>query len=153
MKDLIKEVALEGAEKFGVVADDSEIVDLVTWCVAELSKRAEASCVAFQHEDTGRTTSVAHNEADDFERLNQRWFKVGPLFTFPPIHDIAENQRILQEQEEAIENRTAEAICKQLSEWSMYETASVSSLENGGNTNDLHNRISPPAKRRTHCTD
>lgn len=106
MKGLIKEVALDIANKldperaklggdfqfgFNTVQLFGELV------VAELTARAEASCVAFQHEDTGRTTSVAHDEADDFERLNQRWFKVGPLFTFPPIHDI-----------EAIENRTAE---------------------------------------------
>lgn len=91
MKDLIKEVALEGAEKFGVVADDSEIVDLVTWCVAELSKRAEA--VGFCHID-------AEEGADCFQAWADTYVNI-PVFTFQPIHDI-----------EAIENRTAEACAK-----------------------------------------
>ena len=110
MKDLIKEVALEVAQDFismrgtpQAFIADGWIPVLMEKFLAELSKRAEASSVAFQHEDTGRTTSVAHYEADDFERLNRRWFKVGPLFTFPPIHDI-----------EAIENRVAEACIKAL---------------------------------------
>ena len=37
----------------------------------------------FQHSDTGRTQSIPPNEVDDFERLNPRWIKVGPLYTRP----------------------------------------------------------------------
>lgn len=94
MKDLIKEVALEVAEKFGVVADDSEIVDLVTWCVAELSKRAEA--VAYDVRDSnGDGQTVLAKYVKDPNRLIA--VTVTKLFTFPPTYDI-----------EAIDNRVAE---------------------------------------------
>lgn len=83
MKDLIKEVALEGAEKFGVVADDSEIVDLVTWCLAKLSKRAKA--VAWREVVGEYNGFIKYN----FWQLHTiRPSSAEPLFTFPPIHDI-----------------------------------------------------------------
>jgi hypothetical protein len=37
----------------------------------------------FQHEDTGRTTSVALGEAEGFAELNPRWQKVCPLYATP----------------------------------------------------------------------
>jgi hypothetical protein len=37
----------------------------------------------FQHEDTGRTTSVALGEAEDFAKLNPRWKKANLLYTTP----------------------------------------------------------------------
>lgn len=100
MKDLIKEVALEVADKQQVetipmqlsptpsdlitayLLSEDDLVEFATAFLAELSKRAEAVAVA--------DGSFNHN------------CELGsPLFTFPPIHDI-----------EAIENRVAEACAK-----------------------------------------
>lgn len=101
MKDLIKEVALDIANKldperarlggdfqfgFNTVQLFAELV------VAELSKRAEA-VGRFWHNGNGKW--VQDTKARRIKGITQ------PLFTFPPIHDI-----------EAIENRVAEACAK-----------------------------------------
>ena len=52
----------------------------------------------FQHSDTGRTQSIPPNEVDDFERLNPRWIKVGPLYTRPAA--MGEALGLLKEAEE-----------------------------------------------------
>lgn len=100
MKDMIKEVALDIANKldperarlggdfqfgFNTVQLFAELV------VAELSKRAEA--VGFCHID-------AEEGADCFQAWADTYVNI-PVFTFQPIHDIEE-----------IENRTAEACAK-----------------------------------------
>lgn len=112
MKDLIKEVALETANKQQVetipmqlsptpsdlitayLISENDLVEFATAFLAELSKRAEDVYVVTYID------GICTLESDDGKELPVEFTE---LFTFPPIHDI-----------EAIENRVAEAICEML---------------------------------------
>jgi hypothetical protein len=55
-----------------------------------LLKRVEAEsevvCTRFQHEDTGRNTSLDDSkDAEQFTRLNPRWFECGKLIALPLV--------------------------------------------------------------------
>jgi len=109
MKDMIKEVALEVAEKRGGIIwcegslneegiVEGKLLQFTTEFLAELSKRAEAvACYGYRYTESRpiyyNPPSVIINGCEPIEAII--------LFTFPPIHDI-----------EAIENRTAEACAK-----------------------------------------
>lgn len=93
MKDLIKEVALEVAEKqFPKLPD--EVLDFAEAFLAELSKRAEAVACVIRYVDGSRSISWSDKAIGKFPNNTQ-------LFAFQPIHDI-----------EAIENRVAEECAK-----------------------------------------
>ena len=101
MKELIKTVALEVAEKFfDPEMDAYHAARYVEACIAELSERAEATAYDIR-DSNGDGQTVLSKYVEHPNRLIA--VTVTKLFTFPPIHDI-----------EAIENRVAEACAKKL---------------------------------------
>ena len=102
MKELIKTVALEVAEKFfDPEMDAYHAARYVEACIAELSERAEATAYDIR-DSNGDGQTVLAKYIDDPNRLIA--VTVTKLFAFPPIHDDLE----------AIENRVAEACIKAL---------------------------------------
>jgi hypothetical protein len=81
MKDLIKEVALEVAEKFfDQEMDADHAARYVEACIAELSKRVEPDYYECGDGDIVNATEAAYME-------HKTGVPAVPLFTFPPIHD------------------------------------------------------------------
>ena len=122
MKDLIKEVALEVAEKQQIETipmqlsptpsdlitaylwSEDDLVEFATAFLTELSKRAEAVATVKSKEfSSGGYADNYFENVVDFHVDVQSLKDKDKLFTFQPIHDI-----------EAIENRVAEAICEML---------------------------------------
>lgn len=83
MKDLIKEVALEVAQRQGLLAyqvQHSMLINFATAFLAELSKRAEAVAWYDGNKFYANEKSAICGCAD--------MGKLVKVFTFPPIHDI-----------------------------------------------------------------
>ena len=75
---------------------ESIAVKFANALLAKIGEGLEPVSVAFQHEDTGRNTSIEPTLANAFEKMNPRWFKAGELYATPHEAIIAAEQRVAE---------------------------------------------------------
>lgn len=78
--------------------------------LAKIGEGLEPVSVAFQHEDTGRNTSIEPTLANDFEKMNPRWFKAGELYATPHEAIIAAEQRVAEACAKACEKEAVQIV-------------------------------------------
>lgn len=95
-RERFEEFSLEIAEELpccmnlpfdaGVVWSKQEITNFAHALLNRVEAECEVVCTRFQHEDTGRNTSLDNKQdAEQFCINNPRWFECGKLIALPLV--------------------------------------------------------------------
>lgn len=78
----------------GVVS--AQAIEFLQRCLAKIGEGVEPFAVLFQHDETGKTTSIEAYKADEFAEMNPRWSPIKYLFSSPAEAILAAEKRVAE---------------------------------------------------------